>query len=121
MRDWPSHVRRLIGRLLETGSFDSAQRRVRALVGRRHRFEDVAEELIRGLEDGSIQLEGNAMESNRPRHFRDEPPPAHPGFGPGVASASSLAVEAARRPAPPRRNEPCPCGSGKMYKRCCRK
>ncbi|HEV7751798.1 MAG TPA: SEC-C metal-binding domain-containing protein [Baekduia sp.] len=40
--------------------------------------------------------------------------------GPASASAVPIASGSGRRPAAkPGRNEPCPCGSGKKYKRCC--
>ncbi|MBL8549295.1 MAG: UPF0149 family protein [Hyphomonadaceae bacterium] len=31
----------------------------------------------------------------------------------------AVRAEAAARPAPPERNDPCPCGSGAKYKKCC--
>jgi uncharacterized protein len=39
----------------------------------------------------------------------------------GLATAEPLSTEAPRKPgaAAPGRNDPCPCGSGKKYKKCC--
>ena len=39
----------------------------------------------------------------------------------GLPAAEPLSAEAPRKPASggPGRNDPCPCGSGKKYKKCC--
>ena len=39
----------------------------------------------------------------------------------GLPAAEPLSTEAPRKPdaAGPGRNDPCPCGSGKKYKKCC--
>lgn len=43
------------------------------------------------------------------------------GQAPGEEGESLPPVEPIRGDAKPKRNEPCPCGSGKKYKQCCGK
>jgi len=40
-------------------------------------------------------------------------------FGRHVAEQKKLKAAPARRPFGPGRNAPCPCGSGRKYKKCC--
>jgi FkbM family methyltransferase len=42
-----------------------------------------------------------------------------PGVAGGIAGGVAAAAPALSRPADIARNEPCPCGSGKKYKKCC--
>jgi len=58
--------------------------------------------------------------SNRPvpNAIRRSAPPAVP-FQPGVGSAGTGPNPAIQVPSKIGRNDPCPCGSGKKYKKCC--
>jgi preprotein translocase subunit SecA len=55
---------------------------------------------------------------------RRAPPPPLPGVGPGASAGTPQRGPVARGERPGKaekvgRNEPCPCGSGKKYKKCC--
>jgi preprotein translocase subunit SecA len=74
---------------------------------------DVAEYLAKAQLAGAIE---NAVGHQRPRHQQAV---AHRGNLPGAAGEEPVIKPVRRQGEKIGRNAPCPCGSGKKYKRCC--
>ena len=97
-------------------------------------FDDVERELASGKDQVLTRLaedphrrlvEDTAREMERWACFREEEPfptsdSPPPLWTDSLGLGSTAAVAQIRRPGPKTgRNEPCPCGSGKKYKKCC--
>ncbi len=76
------------------------------------------EELADGLDEDEQMLVGKALDDRLEAH--DQPPVFHTHDDEGWSEdAEDEAPAAAPKPVKVGRNDPCPCGSGKKYKKCC--
>ncbi len=83
---------------------------------------DQFNDLLRETVGASAAKDVSPLPGEFERLFRQPlpraPEAARPGAGPKPAAPPS-AVAARRKAVKVGRNDPCPCGSGKKYKRCC--
>ena len=72
-----------------------------------------------GIEDTIEELRHWAAFAEKPAQQRAPPPPPTPHFATTREPAEPVSAPVLSRGPRIGRNDPCPCGSGKKFKKCC--